>query len=504
MSCADQHNSWQNLAGSNAFNPSSSAIQLFNNDTLTVVDEKNQPVPNAIILLGYETGNPFPGNTLTTDATGAVSIPADWKAALPLTVQAQGFITSTIPVALPGATTIQISHQEAPGQIEVKGTTMDFGRLKDDGKVHFGLIFPAISRAQMLAFDLSTVISPQNDTISVIGNSVNIPSNITLPQQTVTYIFPLDFNKPDYRVYLRSPGAYHMSATHGSFPLSRVVSDIRAGKPMFELINYFTFIEGGEKDINVQDNMAGQDMSVHQTQFNAQVAVKAPAFPANNVMVSLALQEKNGLLTPTDMKRLTSGQSMNLKSSAVAPSVLSVLMVDANAVTLQAMEFAHRMFAPLDLIDGYLVNNNLMGSKPQDFSRLSFALLPAQNGVAPQFLPLIGAPSMNGSVMKLDAPALPAGLTPVATYMVLSEIESISGADKVTSEQRTRLWEVWSGAFLQQVELPKISFTRNPNRKYRWDVMFLARPSSFVSESVKPNVVDLSTITHVTRNALDI
>src|SRR4051812_18333384 len=68
-------------------------------DVVSVVDANNQPIQNATILLGFEAGNPFPNNTLTTGAAGTASVPGDWKAALPVTVQAPGYITTTIPVA---------------------------------------------------------------------------------------------------------------------------------------------------------------------------------------------------------------------------------------------------------------------------------------------------------------------------------------------------------------------------------------------------------------------
>jgi hypothetical protein len=86
--------------------------------------------------------------------------------------------------------------------------------------------------------------------------------------------------------------------------------------------------------------------------------------------------------------------------------------------------------------------------------------------------------------------------------MVLTEIQSF-GKGSVQSEQRTRLWEVWSSAWLNQVELPHISFPRQPNRKYRWEVMFLAAPASFTSGAPGVNGVDLHSVTHVTRNTLE-
>jgi hypothetical protein len=86
--------------------------------------------------------------------------------------------------------------------------------------------------------------------------------------------------------------------------------------------------------------------------------------------------------------------------------------------------------------------------------------------------------------------------------MVLTEIETF-GSGHAQSEQRTRLWEVWSPAWLSQVELPKLNFPRNPNRKYRWEVMFLAQPANLTGGTARVNGVDLQSVTHVTRNTLE-
>jgi hypothetical protein len=476
-------------------------LQLLSADHLTVVDAAGIPIPNASILVGFEPGIPFEGNVLTTDASGVAGVPADWKDALPVTVEAPGFITTTLPVSVPGELTVQMIAQDAANEFEVKGTATDFPRLVTDGKVDFALMIPALTRDNLLAFDLSTVISPRVDVISIIGNDVNLPSNISLPQQTENYIFPIELNKPEYRVYLRNPGTQTLTATHGQFPLQRVVNDIRAGKSMFELINHFTFTEGGQKQLDVQGNMTGQDVAVNQTPFNAQVAVRAPAFPNSQQMVSLALVEQNGVLVPTDLKRINANQTMNMKSFGAQPTMFSFL-VNAATNAIAAMNQPFSWFMPLLKFDKRPFSMDSAVAK-QDFTQLSFALQNAAGGVAPQFLPLVGKPVLNGNVLTLDVPAVPAGLTPVATYLVMSEVETIMTGN-VSSEKRSRMWEVWSTAWLNQVELPKISFNKRPDRIYRWEVMFMARPANFVDAAAPGSRVDLNTVTHVTRNALDI
>lgn len=498
VSCAEQQNSVQSLASQNITGAQQPThIKWLSSNALTVLDKAGQPIVGATILLGYEPGNPFQGNVLTTDAQGIAGVPADWKAALPVTVQAQGFVSQTLPVTLPGDLNIQLSPQEG-ADLQVAGETTDFGRLVTDGKVDFGLVIPAMGRDQLLSFDMSTVISPATDKIEIIGNEVELPSNITLPDQRETYIFPITLNKPAYRVFLRNPGQYTVSATRGQFPLQRVVNDIRAGKSIFELVNHFTFISGGQRAVDVNGNVTGANLAVNQVPFNTQVGVRAPNFATTQVMMSLALTEQNGLMAPTDLKRLNPGQSLNLKSTAAAGAqqVLSLLM--DNAAALIAGTTLERFFAPV------LNPPAKVGTTAaQDFSKLTFAIQPAAGGVAPEFLPMVNKPEINGNVVTLDMPALPNGLTAIATYLVFSEIEKV-GTGATATERRTRLWEVWNESWINQVELPQIEFTRNPNRVYRWEVMFLAGPSHFVRDLNLTSGVDLNSVSHVTRNAVDL
>ena len=472
---------------------------------LTVVDEAGQPVANATILLGFEANNPFDGNVLTTSDAGTASIPADWKAALPVTVQAPGYIAETLPVALPGSQRIQLTHMEGQNSYEVKGTTTNYGRLITDGKVDFSMVVPALTREQMLAFDLSTVISPQNDTLDIIGNSVKIPSNIALPEQTENYIFPIDFNKPDYRLYVRNPGSYNIVATHGQFPLQKVVGDIRNGKNIFDVINYFTFSESGSKTVNVKGNVVGADVAVNRTTFGNNVTVTAPSYSTQNDMVSLALIETAGLMSPSDMKRLTPGQTLSLKTNTAAGSttVISLLTQKPRGQQTNSINI-------LGADDLTIPQPEVLAAQ-YNFQRLSINIQSNANRVSPTFLPLIAQPTLTaGNVLKLDVPSMPAGLQAAGTYLVYSEIETLNSAaadsqdTSMKSERRTRLWEVFSDGWLSQVELPKIKFAKRANRTYRWEVLFMARPVGFTTATDAANKADLTTITHVTRNATNL
>jgi hypothetical protein len=505
LSYALQQNTHSQLKG---IRSQMSQIRLLGQETLTVVDKAGKAIPNATILLGYEVGDPFDGNQLTTDDKGVAMAPGEWKAALPLTVQAPGYVTTTLPAISPGSMTIEINKQEGAADLAIKGFNTGFCDLKEDGKVDFGLVIPALSRESMLSFDLSTVISPKSDKITVVGEDVEIPSNITLPKQTENYIFDITLDKPAYRLYVREPGNYQVYASHGQFPLQKVVSAIRNGKSMFDVINYFSFMSGGQLAVDVQADVENKDVPIDQIAYNQKVSVTAPVLGKSQVMISVALMDSNGMMMPTDLKRLASGKAMSLNASGNAPSVLSVLMNDANKKVQGTVlgTLADQMFAGVNVAQQYMMGfgQSRRAENPQDFSQLSISLMPAGQGVAPQFLDLTDKPTYADYVLSMKQPTLPDGMQPVATYMVLSEVESIMEG-KISTERRTRIWEVWSDAWLDQMELPKIAINKNPKRKYRWEVMFLARPAGALS-SARPGVmsVDLNTVTNITRNALEI
>lgn len=503
ISCAQQQN--PTFVNDQDLQSARGNIQLMTTQSLTVIDEAGQPIQGANVLLGYDSGNPFPGNQLATDASGVVSVPADWKAALPLTVTASGYVSSTIPLADPGNRTVTLSKQEPPNDVEVKGTPDGYGRLVTDGKVDFALVIPAITRSQLLAFDLATVLSPQNDIITILGNDVNLPSNIAFPQQWENYIFSVEFNKPEYRLYVRKPGQYQLSAIHGQFPLQRVVQEIRSGKSIFDLINHFTFIQNGRKDVNLTGNMTGVDFAVNQNPFNGQpVSVQAPTLKNGQVMVGFSVVDENGVLRPTDMKRFQSGQTMQMKSdNSPAKMVLSLLLPDSNAMAAAAPGL--NFLEPLVNLEMAPLRNpaDPADRKPQDWTVMSFALNNASGGpVTPQFLPLVDRPKLNGQVLSMQTPSMPNGLSEAATYLVLSEVE-VTVHDKKRSERKTRLWEIWTPNWLTQFELPKIPLARKADRVYRWEVMYMAKPSNLVGAPGGNTKLDLNTVTHVTRSAMD-
>ncbi len=485
---------------------------------LQVIDEQGYPVVGAQVLVGSAPDQPFAGNSTQTDDQGVAHISPAWQGDLPITVESRLHLRSTFWNMSAGDHTLRISDRDGENLIQVSGQTTGFGNLQRDGNLHYGLVIPAFTRADLLHFDIADVISPEVDVIRILGNNVELPSNLTLPRQRENYVFPITFDKPNYRAFVRQPGVRRFVATHGNFPFRRVIDEVRAGKSMFEVINHFNFISGGLRDIVVGPGGAQQDLSVNQISFDTQVAVTAPPFARDEIMISLAMGLSDGHLFPTDIKRLESGETRQLKSTGQSSEgfVLSAFKKYDGANRRDETP------APTwpDCDDFYICDNgpsqislaDFFSRSQESFTQLSFALTPASSSTQPiYFMPLIEAPVLAHSrQLNFEVPAPEERISPLGTLVILSEIEMV-GQGEMKFEKRTRLWQVMAGSWIDQLDLPEMDWPRQPGRSYRWEVLFLGQDlktgqqdsRALSSRGANEGVFSVDAVTHVTRNALD-
>lgn len=462
---------------------------------IRIVDTHGNGIAGASVLIGGALGDPFAGNQLITDANGYATPPAAWKSALPLTVEANGFVRTTyIPVS-PGQIQLELRRGDSPNSYQISGQTQGFGDLRTDGKVDFGLVIPAIHKSQMLQFDVGNMVSPEVDTISVVGRTIEIPSNITLPQQRESYIFPITLNKPNYRMFVRQTGIYNMVAMHGQFPLQTVVDELRAGKSMFDMIKHFTFMSAGVVQSYVSEGGLSQSLSVDGVPFSQPLTKVAPSFPAGHMMMAVALADDGEYLYPTDVKTVEANQSVQLNgASGTNSSILSILRLDSSNQPTNKEQLFELLNADTFNIRAWA---EATASSTSAFGQLSFVLQSSTDGSAPRFLNLVPAPVVTTDLLTVTPPSQVSGVTAVATLAIYSEIE-VTGGEKVKTERRTRLWEVVSPGWVNQIALPNIALNPDPNKTHRWEILFLGRAGA--TNSSNP----LEGITHVTRNATDL
>jgi len=440
---------------------------------LTIVGEDLQPLANAKVLIGNEEGHPFPGNFLTTDSQGHLDLPAGWTGAEAVTLEAPGYVRATYFGQEPGTRTYRLRKKTnmATSQFEVKGITQGHTVKDRDGFIDFSLVIPAMTRNDFLNFDINSVISPQIDTIQVLGQDADIPSNIAFPKQKESYFLPVTLEKPGYRVYFGDSGIHRIFAARGRFPFKEVVDQIRNKAPFYNLVNYFSILGGGVRDLEITNGSTQADLAVNEMDFKSKTPVVAPAFRADESMLVVGISHMAEYLLPTDVKILKAGQKRDIAALDAQGSLFYILK------KTQDME------------------NSGPGT-----DRLSAVLLPVGKVNTPEFLPLMADPSLSarGELLVPKMNPLP-GVNPVATYALMSVTrEVLQGKDRL--KVNSSYWEMYGHQWMESMEVPKWPGDQALSGKKHWEVNLIG--SQTVSE-VDLGPAMINNATHVTHSSVE-
>jgi hypothetical protein len=451
--------------------------------TLTVATIDGRPINGARLWIGKSKDKSLTG---TTDSKGVVVIPKGWTQPEAVTVEADGFVRKTYPDLEPKrAHRLVLSRAEGGARLQVSGVTSGYGEIKKDGFVDFALVMPGMRERDLISFDISSVVSPETDVISIFGREVALPSNLALPKQTENYFLPITIEKPKFRTIVRQPGDYKFVATRGRFPLSKVVDDAQDRKSVFEMIKHFEFIGGGEIDLSVKGDVIDQKMDVSRIAYDRRLTVKGSKVTGNLVQVAVALTDRSGVLLPTDIKRVAPGGEQTLKAAAgTGPARVLSLLRENNLIQVHEPDLIGELYG--------------QQNTDKQLNQMSLVLQTAEELVAePQFLDLVAEPKADAHAVAAVAPRAVPGVRATGTMAILSEIEIVDkGQYKI--EVRTRIWEVFKdGAWVDQINLPEVKFEPKPNRKYRWEMLFLGSARAGGGG-------ELEQLTHVSRNAVDL
>lgn len=438
---------------------------------ITVLGESGQPLAGAKILIGSGLNEPFAGNFLTTDAKGQIMRPNAWTSAQAITVQAGGHVRVTHFGRSPGGATFRLRAQSKVPTLEISGITTGHTVRDGDGQVDFGLVMSALTRNDILAFDLTKVISNRFDTLSIMGQRLDIPSNIALPRQRENYILPIRLEKPVYRLSFAEQKVERVFAAQGRFPLKAVVDELRRGTPFHELINQFSLIGGVVRDIQIR-NGGRIDLPVNETTFSTRRELRAPALGAQEVMVSLSVADLNGWLVPTDVKRLSSNETRALG-----------VMNGATNLALGVLKNVSEFEGP-------------------SVDRVSATILPFTNGLRPDFLPLIRDPEViSDSEIRFDRPGqAPSQVNQLGTVAIYSEVKEIPIGNGSSLPHLARLWEVYAPAWVDRMNLPVWPEGTPKPLKKRWEVAYIGSQTKQTAE-LGQNLIDAAT--HVTHSSKD-
>jgi|GEM_PF-3046157 len=214
------------------------------------------------------------------------------------------------------------------------GSVDDYNIRNGDDRLDFGLVIPSLTKAQVMDFNLSYVLSSETAVIRAAGQKINVPSNLSLPKQNERYsFFTIRVDKPEFKLPLTSQGLpSEVVALEGRFPFTSTVDNLRAGKPLFTVINSFSFKSYSVSPLDVNAPDAPLALSVGQRAINgAQVEFISPlAEDTDFVTLGLNLASSIGEDStirhfPIDIKTLEQPEFLKTDlASNTTPLVVSI------------------------------------------------------------------------------------------------------------------------------------------------------------------------------------
>jgi len=224
-------------------------------------------------------------------------------------------------------------NTEEPVTVEsISGAVDGFSVRNGDDKIDFGLVIPTLTKAQVMDFNLSYVLSSETSVIRAAGQRINVPSNLSLPKQNERYLFfNVRIDKPEFKLPITTAEApTEVVALQGSFPFGSTVDVLRAGRPLFSVINSFTFssysvapLESPEEPLSI---------SVGKNSIEGDTVEFISPFSEDDDFVSLGLnmstKPSEGGLTrhfPIDVKTLEQPEFLKTDTvSDTTPIVVSI------------------------------------------------------------------------------------------------------------------------------------------------------------------------------------
>lgn len=444
---------------------------IWNDQTLeNVIAVKNyegEALAGAQILIGTALDTPFAGNFLTADENGLVEIPAEWTSAQAITVQAEGYMRLTYLNQEPGAMTLRLRVQPTKIQHEVTGITPNLPIQHKDGWTDFGLVMPAFSKLDMLSFSMDRVISPQTDRITPLGQQIDVPSNIALPEQEEKFgIFTVKLDKPVYRIYYGNPGVNRVFAARGRFPFRSTVDHLRAGKAFYELINDFKIHGGAIRDLDIKSTQTKIDLPTNEFTFAEPKVFVAPAVKHDEIFIAVSVANQSGYLIPTDFKKIPQFDKVQLDT-----------LPGAEALALGVLKKSEEMKNGGD--------------------RMSASLVPFVSGATPTMLPMIPDPTIAGDDIVMPKFNAAPSINPIATYSVLSKEEEVQQGNAKVKIQNPQ-WEIYANTWLERMNVPRWPTDKPVAGKKRWAVSFVGSQTASQAP-VGPAMIEAAThVTHST------
>ncbi len=449
----------------------------------TILDKNEKGIAKALIMIGETQDSPFKGNVFRANDNGQFNIPVEWTTAQTITIDAPGYVRATYLMREPKELTFHLKSLPTTTLYELKGRTTGHSIKNGDDFVDFGVIIPAMTKKDLLNFNLKSIFSTQMDSFSIIGLiDVKVPGNVTLPTQTESYFFvPFTIEKPEYHIQFPELGLRKLFALSGRVPFARLVDEIRNKTPFINLVNLFEFKSGNFAEVNIVDGVNKQDLSVTGINFVKDKKVHAPVLNGDEFMMAVGISEVDKYLIPTDMKQLKSNETAHMAS---------VPQKDSHMLTV--LKRQSEMKSGMDRVS----------------AALNYSFL---DNTTPEFLPLIENPKVI-SPEEIQLPDIqPVGsVKPIANVITLSSVTTTQIDKDNISKSMKLVWEIYSPSWLKKFHLPSLppppALDGGPGTTKRWDVTFMGTTKPKIEEdwAILGNEVNLyDNATHLTHSSVE-
>ena len=406
------------------------------------------------------------GVSLTTDSAGKFFWPPDMPAKVDITIRAINFVPVTF-LKVGAVDGMEITLQQAePAPTLWTGRTSGYGSLTKDNWLDFSFVLPSIAQSDLLNMNPQQIVSPIKDIITVMGQSVPLPSNVSIPKQTENYgIIPITMDKITFRCPSSSATSQMFYATKGRFRFKQVADALLAGKTFVDVLKDVELQSAGRTQ-GVRPEQA-MDLLVNQIVFDQSRRLPKISIPNNTIWTTAALFAENDRYALADVKIVNDSNpaSLNMPSGNVKRVLLHTLR-----------------------------DKNSKNEEPKDFWQLSIAEQNEGQAV-PIPLGLINPPSKNGLTVTAPIPNRSRDLAAMGTIVNLwLERELQDGNQKYLIS--TIWWQMYDPQWSSSWRLPDQIMDGVPaGAKLRTEVVFLAGPGSSLRHvTVSSNSLNMSEI----------
>lgn len=369
-----------------------------------------------------------------------------------------------------------MSHEEShdllfPGlnNFELYGQTSGYGSLRTDGIADFGLVLKSFKRTDLFQIELNDLMSTKFDSISIIGNKINIPSNVAIPQQRERYILSINLDKPNYKIDFNPNENQSLVLLHGQFPFEDVVKGFRNDQSLFELADKFSFLSYSEYSFDNQQQIPKFNLNLvaGKNIHNQTIQIQAPSnFNSQFTFIAVAADSTTDEhYLPNNLAVLKPNEARNFKISSNNSQIFSGLI--------------HQSFADPD-------SNSLLKFK------MSLAFQPAQSWNS-QILGFIENLKYNSENLDYDLPSNN-GLRELGVAFTIVEVDKNKKEQIIHQDYILGAWE-------KSLDLSKFQIIRQANYTYRLDLFLSATSGSKTAR----NFDDLFELAeYVTRNSVSL